>query len=288
MPIAPNNLLNVDVPVSQLANTKVGDVVQGQVSTALGLVSWTGAITAGTTVSPTQGCVTVKVISDKYIAPGTQVSGSVGNAAFVGTVVGSPNHQERMGNIERRLKALEPDHKEEVLLLRSRLKKLGKELRRLEGHKTVAERMEALEKQIIELEKNPPAEDTATFSGNIAGMHFVGGVSPIGRNGLSQRMDRIEDRLSKIEQRPTPKDYMKPAEERLAGLEARVAALTRDGGLVKAKQQMAAMERDLARLERRYGGDAGGNSKWYGTRRYHGLDRDPEPLDTDRAPSGSF
>ena len=114
MPIAPNNLLNVDVPVSQLANTKVGDVVQGQVSTGRGLVSWTGAITAGTTVSPTQGCVTVKVISDKYIAPGTQVSGSVGNAAFVGTVVGSPNHQERMGNIERRLKSLEPDHKEEV------------------------------------------------------------------------------------------------------------------------------------------------------------------------------
>lgn len=193
-----------------------------------------------------------------------------------------------MGNIERRLKALEPDHKEEVLLLRSRLKKLGKELRRLEGHKTVAERMEALEKQIIELEKNPPAEDTATFSGNIAGMHFVGGISPIGRNGLSQRMDRIEDRLSKIEQRPTPKDYMKPAEERLKGLEERVAALTRVGGLVKAKQQMAAMERDLARLERRYGGDAGDNSKWYGTRRYHGLDRDPEPLDTDRAPSGTF
>ena len=112
--IAPNNLLNVDVPVSQLASTKVGDIVQGQVKTGLGLVSWTGAITAGTTISPTQGCVTVKVISDKYIAPGTPVSGKVGNAAFAGTVVGSPNHQERMGNIERRLKALEPDNKEEV------------------------------------------------------------------------------------------------------------------------------------------------------------------------------
>ncbi len=112
--IAPNNLLNVDVPVSQLSTTKVGDIVQGQVTTGLGLVSWKGAITAGTTISPTQGCVTVKIISDKYIAPGTPVSGSVGNAAFAGTVVGSPNHQERMGNIERRLKALEPDNKEEV------------------------------------------------------------------------------------------------------------------------------------------------------------------------------
>ena len=38
----------------------------------------------------------------------------------------------------------------------------------------------------------------------------------------------------------------------------------------------------------RYGGDVGDNSKWYGTRRYHGLERDPEPLDADEAPSGSF
>ena len=117
VPLAPNSLLNVDVPASQLATTKIGDVVKGRVRTSLGLVSWTGAITAGTTISPTQGCVTVKVISDKYIAPGTPVSGKVGNAAFIGTVVGSPNHQERMGNIERRLKALEPDNKEEVPII---------------------------------------------------------------------------------------------------------------------------------------------------------------------------
>ncbi len=72
-------------------------------------------------------------------------------------------------------------------------------------------------------------------------MHFVGGITPIGRNGLSHQMDLIEDRLrfhaasdertssfrtdiriravwlaprSQIEERPTPKDYIKPAEVR--------------------------------------------------------------------------
>ena len=40
-------------------------------------------------------------------------------------------------------------------MLRSRLKKLGKDLQHLEGHKTIKERMEALEKHILELEKNP-------------------------------------------------------------------------------------------------------------------------------------
>ena len=29
-------------------------------------------------------------------------------------------------------------------------------------------------------------------------MHFVGGVTPIGRNGLSHRMDIIEDRLRSL------------------------------------------------------------------------------------------
>lgn len=193
-----------------------------------------------------------------------------------------------MGNIERRLKALEPDNKEEVLVLRSRLKKLGKDLQHLEGHKTIKERMEALEKHILELEKNPSADDTATFSGNIAGMHFVGGITPIGRNGLSHQMDLIEDRLSQIEERPTPKDYIKPAEERLKKLEDRVAALTQPGGLFRAKTEMVTIEKRLAELESRYGGDAGDNSKWYGTRRFHGLDPQPQPLEADDAPSGQY
>jgi hypothetical protein len=145
------SILNVEVPMQQLAGVQPGDIVKGK----NGDLSWTGAVTKDSTLSPTQGCVTVRVISDKYIAPGTPVSGNVGGAAFMGTVVGSPNHQERIGSIERRIAALEPSAKGSVNALQRKLDRLKRTLRRMEGHKTIEERVEELSKRVIDLERRP-------------------------------------------------------------------------------------------------------------------------------------
>ena len=116
--LASNHQLHIDVPIKQLAETRVGDIVKGRMLSDTNgnkrYVNWMGTITADTAISPKQGCITVRVISDRYIAPGTPVSGTVGSAGFLGTVVGSPNNLQRIGSIERRLEALEPRSRGEV------------------------------------------------------------------------------------------------------------------------------------------------------------------------------
>jgi hypothetical protein len=82
-------LLSIDVPASQLSQSRVGDVVKGKLAAADGgHFDFSGAIAGGTELSPTQGAVTIRVISDTYISPGTEVSGRVGNKMFSGTVTG--------------------------------------------------------------------------------------------------------------------------------------------------------------------------------------------------------
>jgi hypothetical protein len=70
-------------------------------------------------------------------------------------VVGSPNHQERIGSIERRIAALEPSAKGSVNALQRKLDRLKRTLRRMEGHKTIEERVEELSKRVIDLERRP-------------------------------------------------------------------------------------------------------------------------------------
>ena len=287
--VAVGKHLHIDVPAQQLASTRVGDIVQGKMLASAaqggGYIDWTGSITADTTVSPQQGSVTVRVISDKYIPPGTPVSGKVGAAGFMGTVVGAPNSQERVGNIERRLAALEPRAKGEVKALKKKLARMNRQLTRLEGKKTISERLVDLEKRLVELERRPPSKHGLTFAGNIAGLHFVG---TLGSRSLADRIDRIDARITAIQSRPKPVEFAKPLEKKLDELEERMAELGSPGGKFAAKQEMAEMEARLKKLERMYGGGGGENSKWYGTAAYHGLYQPPVRTLEKDYPGGVF
>lgn len=286
--VAVGHHLHIDVPVQQLASTQVGDIVKGtslaSAAQGGGYIHWTGAITADTTVSPQQGCVTVRVISDKYIPPGTPVSGKVGSAGFMGTVVGAPNNQERVGNIERRLEALEPRAKGEVTALKKKLSRMNRQLERLEGKKSLAERMVDLEKRLVELEKRPPSKHGLVFSGNVAGLHFTG---TLGSRSLADRIDRIDARITAIQSRPKPVEFVKPIEKKVKELEDRLADLSSDSGKFTAKGEMAEMEDRLSALEKMYGGGGGDNSKWYGTEAYHGLYQPPTRTKEKDYPAGT-
>uniref|UniRef100_A0A6U6ECI3 Uncharacterized protein n=1 Tax=Guillardia theta TaxID=55529 RepID=A0A6U6ECI3_GUITH len=254
--LASNHQLHIDVPIKQLAETRVGDIVKGRMLSdtngAKRYVNWMGTITADTVISPKQGCITVRVISDRYIAPGTPVSGTVGSAGFLGTVVGSPNHLQRIGSIERRLEALEPRSRGEVQALQRKVKRLKRQLDHLEGHKTVQERLLEMEKRIVELEKRPPSENALVFSGNVAGMHFTGAVGPTDYPDLASRIDKIDGRIAALENRPKPSEAVQPIKEKIRELEARLDDLTSPEGLVTAKNEMAEMEKRLSELESEY------------------------------------
>ena len=62
-PYQPNSLLQFQVPVSQLSQTKVGDVISGQVpysGVSGGQVSFSGQVTNGYMISPSLGSLTVR------------------------------------------------------------------------------------------------------------------------------------------------------------------------------------------------------------------------------------
>jgi hypothetical protein len=234
--VAVGHTLHIDVPVQQIADTRVGDVVKGKMLASAaqggGYIHWTGAITADTTVSPQQGCVTVRVISDRYIPPGTPVSGQVGSAGFMGTVVGAPNNQERVGNIERRLEALEPRRKGEVLALQKKLARMNRQLGRLEGKQTVSERLEDEEKRLVALERRPPSKHGLVFAGNIAGLHFTG---TLGSRSLADRIDRIDARITALQARPQPDEFVRPVERKLEEIEEYMGHLKSGSGKLTAR-----------------------------------------------------
>ena len=163
----------------------------------------------------------------------------------MGTVVGAPNNQERVGNIERRLEALEPRAKGEVGALKKKLRRMNRQLEHLEGKKSIAERMVDLEKRLVDLEKKPPSKHGLIFSGNIAGLHFTGAL---GSRNLADRIDRIDARITAIQSRPKPVEFAKPIAKKVAELENRLADLQSDNGKFTAKQEMGEMEERLAAL----------------------------------------
>ena len=202
----------------------------------------------------------------------------------MGTVVGAPNNQARVGNIERHLEHLEPRAKGEVKALKKKLTRMNRQLEHLEGKKSVTERLVDLEKRLVELEKRPPSKHGLVFSGNVAGLHFTG---TLGSRSLADRIDRIDARITAIQSRPKPVQFIKPIEKKVAELEDRMADLSSDSGKFTAKQEMAEMEERLAALEKMYGGGGGDNSKWYGTESYHGLYQPPTRTKPKNYPAGT-
>jgi len=280
------SLLNIDVPIQQLSTTKVGDTVKGTLPQGSGSLAWTGKITQHVVISPRQGAVTVRVLSDKYIAPGTTVNGMLGDKNFQGMVTGAPSKLARIGNIERRLGALEPHNHGRIDKLRAKLENMEVKLERLEGHKTVQQRIEEMEKEIRLMEKRPPTKSGMLFGGNVADFHFQG---QLGENdNFRRRVDSLDARLSGIEARDDPDQAAKPLYKEIDKLQRRVTALDSKGGRVQQMKHMAKLEKRLSEIEKVYGGKAGDNSKWYGTEEYHGIYHRPVPAREDDQAGGDY
>ncbi|KAJ1488211.1 hypothetical protein T484DRAFT_2125376 [Baffinella frigidus] len=243
-PIQKNQLLSVEVPASQLASTNIGDIIHGKVRTqGLGMVSFTGAVTAGTEVSATRGAVTVKVLSDKYISPGTDVSGRVGDSMFSGTVVNAAGTQERLGNMETRVGALEAPAKKQVDDIKTEIGDLNGRLRDMEGGTTMEERVDYLEKRIKELETRPPAFNSAFIKNNEEGFHFHGAVGP---NTLEPKLDTVEQSIAQMEHQPSEKDVIDPVRSRLDDVSRRLDEIT-DG--LTPRKTMGELEKRAIALE---------------------------------------
>jgi polyhydroxyalkanoate synthesis regulator phasin len=243
-PMRKGALVQMDVPATQLATTKIGDIVHGKMKAAGGEVAFTGAIAAGTQMSQTQGAVTIRVMSDKYIQPGTPVSGRVGNSMFKGTVTQSPNVQERLADMEKRLAQLEVPAKQPIIDMHKTLQDYDSRLRTLEGSQTMEERVDELERKITALENQKPGLDWRKIKYNREGFHFHGSIGP---NNLEPSLDKVEENLSDIEKGPEPEEVVEPVATRLEEVEARINEIADE---IKPKDKMAKLEKRLAALEK--------------------------------------
>eukprot|EP00287_Rhodomonas_sp_CCMP768_P011171 CAMPEP_0196717868 /NCGR_PEP_ID=MMETSP1091-20130531/1181_1 /TAXON_ID=302021 /ORGANISM="Rhodomonas sp., Strain CCMP768" /LENGTH=293 /DNA_ID=CAMNT_0042058373 /DNA_START=8 /DNA_END=889 /DNA_ORIENTATION=+ len=247
MPIEKGQMLRVTLPASQVANTKVGSILKGTYRTqglAGGVVAFTGQVQSGTEISPSLGAVTVRVLSDKYITPGTPVSGRVGNSMFAGTVIGSPNTKERLADMEKRLSALEKPAKNQVVDLHDELHDVEGRLNRLEGKKTIKERVGELEDRIDNLEHTPPALDSNIIKDNEEGFHFHGHIGP---NTVEPSVDQVESGLTAIEKAPGPAEAIRPVVNRLDEVSERVNELEDS---THPKKTIATLEKRLVALEK--------------------------------------
>jgi hypothetical protein len=237
-------LLSMDVPASQLAATKIGDIVHGKMKAAAGEVAFTGQIAAGTRLSASKGAVTIRVMSDKYIQPGTPVSGRVGNSVFSGTVAQSPNDQERLANMEKRLAQLEEPAKGDIVDIHKQLQDFDGRLRQLEGSKTMEQRVDDLERKITQLENQKPGLDWRKIKYNREGFHFHGSIGP---NMLEPSLNKVEENLSDVEKGPTPEEVVEPVATRLSDIEERINEVADE---IRPKDKMAQMEKRLVALEK--------------------------------------
>jgi hypothetical protein len=153
-PVYPGEMLSINVPATQLAHSSIGEEVKGSVPAAGGgKVDFTGKIAEGTSLCSgcPVGAVTVRVISDKYVAPGTTVEGLVAGKPFTGTVTDAASDNQRLSGMEQRLSTLEGPHKKQIQDLAHELAGFESRLSKLEGHKSIKERIRDLQDRLDHL-----------------------------------------------------------------------------------------------------------------------------------------
>ena len=186
----------------------------------------------------------MRVISDNYVAPGTQVSGRLGNTVFSGTVVHSPSTEERLGNLEKRLAAVESPSRAQINKLESTVLNVKSRLGRLEGGDTMDDRIRHLEKRIFHLQHRGGGLSSSLFKDNAEGFHFHGAIGP---NTLMPTVDKMEQSVSDIEKLPSPDKIIRPVMKRLDVMESRINDLMAGGE--DPRSTIGGLEKRLVDLE---------------------------------------
>ena len=120
-PIPAGHVIHVDVPGSALQSLRVGATIQGKVNKqmlrqdgteainavdfvgkvrSLQMITVQGKVQSNVLGQPDEGVVSVKLMSDHYVAPGTAVTGMVAGKIFKGVVTSAPSIQDRMDEDE--------------------------------------------------------------------------------------------------------------------------------------------------------------------------------------------
>jgi len=180
------------------------------------------------------------------------VSGRVGNSLFSGTVINSPNTEERLGNLEKRLAAVEKPSKEQVRKLQETMRNMKRRVSAIEGTTTMKDRITHLEKRIFQVQHRARGLSASLFKDNAEGFHFHGAIGP---NTLMPKVDRMEAGIAAAERQPDPAKVVRPIMRRLERMEDRIDDITTQEE--HPRDTVTKLERRLVKLERQARGFAG-------------------------------
>lgn len=272
-PIPVGHVIHVDVPKSAMQSLKVGSEIKGRVNKqmlrqdgteainavdfvgkvrSLQMITVQGKVQSNVMGEPDEGVVSVKLMSDHYVAPGTPVTGMVAGKIFKGVVTRAPSIEDRMDEAEKRLRELAPPVCDEICKLEKEIELTQKRIDDFKASRKLRKMSEKLEKRVDKLANPPPPPEKVAILGNWAGFKFD---LPDGPNVFGPRISKMTERLDSI-----PKEYsdiMAPLYKATQKLEKK---LDKVEGLKTYRQRVARMQYELDEMEKCISG-AGGDKE---------------------------
>ena len=270
-PIPAGHVIHVDVPGSALQSLRVGATIKGKVNKqmlrqdgteainavdfvgkvrSLQMITVQGKVQSNVLGEPDEGVVSVKLMSDHYVAPGTPVTGMVAGKIFKGVVTKAPSIQDRMDEAEKRMRELAPPVCDEICKLEREIELTQKRIDDFKASRKLRKISEALEKRVDKLAHPPPPPEKVAILGNWAGFKFN---LPAGPSVFAPRISQMSQRLGEI-----PKDFtsvMAPLYKKTQKLEKTVDHLE---GLKNYNERMKLLKEELEATEQCIA-DAGGD-----------------------------
>jgi hypothetical protein len=262
-PIPVGQVIHVNVPKSALKSLKVGSEIKGRVNKqmlrqdgteavnavdfvgkvrSLQMITVQGKVQSNIMGEPDEGVVSVKLMSDHYVAPGTPVTGMVAGKIFKGVVTTAPSIEDRMDEAEKRLRELAPPVCDEICKLEKEIELTQKRIDDFKASRKLRKMSEKLEKRVDKLANPPPPPEKVAILGNWAGFKFN---LPDGPDIFGPRISKMTERLDSI-----PKEYsdiMAPLYKATQKLEKK---LDKVEGLKTYRQRVTRMQYELDEMER--------------------------------------
>jgi len=262
-PIPVGHIIHVNVPRSAMQSLKIGSMIKGKVNKqmlrqdgteavnavdfvgkvrSLQMITVQGKVQSNVMGEPDEGVVSVKLMSDHFVAPGTAVTGMVAGKIFKGVVTRAPSIQDRMDEAEKRLRELAPPVCDEICKLEKEIEMTQKRIDDFKASRKLRKISEALEKRVDKLANPPPPPEHVAILGNWAGFKFD--LPGDGPNIFEPRITKMKDRLDEI-----PKEYseiMSPLYKATQKLEKQLDNVE---GLKTYRQRVTRMKYELHEME---------------------------------------
>mmetsp|Transcript_18558 Transcript_18558/g.42369 ORF Transcript_18558/g.42369 Transcript_18558/m.42369 type:complete len:453 (-) Transcript_18558:2216-3574(-) len=254
------HIVHLNVPLKDIAGLRVGATMKGKTAMlaadgtspinakdftgkvrSLQMITVQGKIQSDVLGEPDEGVVSVKLLTDQFVAPGTAVTGMVAGKVFKGVVTKAPSLENRLDEAEKRMREMAPPVCDEICKLEKEIQKTQRRIQDYKDSRHLRKEADALEKRMDALEKPHPPPETVAILGNWAGFKFE---LPDGPNSYAPRVENIESRMDEI-----PKGYAVAFQDVYNSTRNLEKKLDEIEGLKTTQERMNLLRHELSEME---------------------------------------